>query len=305
MAVRTLELVAEPGEMAVSGIEGFVNVADQGGSGPGGPYHDDVWISILNIDTGHGADGVDGIGHASVDGWGHGLRCDAKSTIEPTAGYGNLASAPCHSQWILVARWLDPQAGVEVPLELTGWMRAFARNVPTSSDPPFSLARFDMTESSEHVYDGAPSVASARLSGTARVTPSSQPEVRHFLLRVPAVLLTGERGFPRLGRIFVGTTVTAWTGPPDEARARLSIGDRSTDVYAAIAGEFDWLALCKAEVACDLPVDLTLTYWQSSGSGKTSSPGASISFDWRIDARLEDFSGTAPLPAELELIERP
>src|SRR5690242_19190949 len=55
VVVRALDLVAVAGEMPVSGIEGFVSVNDQGGHGSLGKTHDDVWISILNSETGIGA----------------------------------------------------------------------------------------------------------------------------------------------------------------------------------------------------------------------------------------------------------
>lgn len=60
VAVRALEFGAEPGAMAVAGVEGYIEVVSKGGGGPFGPHHDDVWLSILDADSGQASDAPDG-----------------------------------------------------------------------------------------------------------------------------------------------------------------------------------------------------------------------------------------------------
>jgi hypothetical protein len=84
----------------------------------------------------------------------------------------------------------------------------------------------------------------------------------------------------------------------------LKIADRVTDPYGGTAGELDWLPLCRPGVTCELPIDVTVSYWESQGSGKTPMPGGFMALDWTVEARLEDFSANATMPAELELAEQ-
>jgi hypothetical protein len=298
--VRTLAYQATPGAMKVQSVSGYVEVVGKGGGGPGGETHDDVWISIIDAETGRSSEGQDGIGHASVDGWGHYAPCDGMPVIEGT-GLRPDPGPPCSARWTVIARWLDPQAGVEIPLELNGNMRASARDIPRSSEP-FSLDTFSIAAADGPTFTGVPAVTRAAVTGSARITPSSSPETHHYFLRVPAALLGAAGGYPRLGRIFVGTTVTEWTGPPVDARVSLSIGGRVTEPYGSSAGELDWLELCKSQADCELPVDVTVKYWQSEGSGKTAQPDGVMALDWRVEARLEDFSDNAAMPATLELV---
>jgi hypothetical protein len=302
VVVRTLEYTATPGEMAVRSISGYIEVVGKGGGGPGGETHDDVWISIFNAETGKSSEDVDGIGHASVDGWGHYAPCDgvaviASGALRPDPG------PPCTARWTVVARWLDPAPGADIPLELNGNMRAYARDVPRASNL-FALLTFSIAQRGDPTFSGAPATSRAGVTGSARVTPTSAPQTMHYLLRVPAALLHGPAAYPRLGRIFVGSTVGEWSGPPADARVSLSIGGRVTEPYGSTAGELDWLGLCKPDVTCELPVDVTVSFWESTGSGKTSPPDGVMALEWRVEARLEDFSANATMPVGLELVAR-
>ena len=302
VAVRTVEFTAIPGAMAVRGVGGYLEVVSDGGGGPGGVVHDDVWVSILDVESGGSSDSVTGNGHASVDGWGHAVSCGGV----PALASPEIAPNPqptCHARWTVVARWLDPKPGVEVPLELNGRVSADARSLPGPSET-FSLSTLSVKRFDAPTFDGLPAMTQARVKGSARITPTSPPETRHFVLRVPAALLLKDAAlYPSLGRIFVGTTVTDWTGPPVDARVTLTIGDRVTAPYGGTAGELDWLPLCRLRVTCELPVDVTVSYWETQGSGKTPTPGGFMALDWTIEARLEDFSPKATMPAGLELVE--
>jgi hypothetical protein len=303
VVVRTLEYRVTPGAMAVAAVESYLGVVHQGAGGVGGTPHDDVWISIINAETGRSSEREHGIGHASVDGWGHSPSCDG----EPVVASGKRRpdpAAPCSARWTVIVRWLDPRAGTEIPLELHGNMRAIARAIPSPSAAAFTLDRFAITAVETPSFAGAPALTRAQVTGSRRVTPSSVPETTRFVLRVPAALLGSAPRYPRLGRIFVGSTVTDWSGQPSHARVKLSIRDRETDVYGSIAGEFDWLDLCDPGADCELPVDVTISFWESVGSGRTAPPNGFMALQWRVEARLEDFSAGAAMPASLELVAR-
>jgi hypothetical protein len=302
VVVRTLEYRVTPGAMAVGAVESYLSVVAKGSGGVGGTPHGDVWVSIINAETGGSADREHGIGHASVDGWGHGPRCDGAPVVASGPRRPDPAG-PCSARWTVIVRWLDPRAGAEIPLELHGNMRAIARDVPQPS-APLSLDTFAITPVEAPAFIGAPAMTRAAVTGSRRVTPSSVPETSHFVLRVPKVLLGSIARYPRLGRIFVGSTVTDWSGQPSHARVKLSIRDRETDVYGSIAGEFDWLDLCDPGADCELPVDVTISFWESVGSGRTAPPNGSMELDWRVEVRLEDFSAGATMPASLELVAR-
>lgn len=211
VVTRTLRFRAVPGAMTVQLVETFLAVNGEGGGGPAGANHPDVWVSILDSATGASSDYGNGNGHASVDGWGHSPDCDG---------------IPCDRSWTVIARWLDPKADEEIPLELVATIRAGAKDVVAKGDPPFELEELSIVETPEPLFEGGYAVTRARVTGSARVGPASKPDVRHLVLRVPAVLLAGEPRLPRLGRIFLGTTVTDWSGRPVHLRATLSFADR-------------------------------------------------------------------------------
>ncbi|HJP88255.1 MAG TPA: hypothetical protein VJ850_04405 [Candidatus Limnocylindrales bacterium] len=303
VVVKTLDFRARQGSTEISSVEGFVTVTGPSGGGPSSDVHDDVWVSIVNTASGQSTDGTSGIGHASVDGWGHGVRCDGAPKLVD-ASIAPDPSVPCESQWTVIVRWLTPQPSVTIPLRLSASMTAHAREFTATSDP-LTLQAFSITEATEPAFAGAPALTEVRASGSARITPTSAAETKHFLLQIPAALTIGDAHYPRMGRLFLGTKVTAWTGPPDEGRVKVSIGDRSEDPYGGIAGELDWLSLCKPGADCELSTDVTTEYWESSGSGKTSSPNGAMSIDWTLVVRLEDYTPGATMPATLELVTLP
>lgn len=301
VAIRTVAYAATPGTLAMSGAEGYIEVVGRGGGGPGSQTHDDVWVSILDVESGGSTDYIYGNAHASVDGWGHSVGCAGAPAIGASPLVPDRTSA-CHSSWMVVARWLDPIRGADVPLDVNGRLRAFAAAYP-SPGQTFALSTFAVERASAPTFSGQPATTSAQLTGSARITPSSTPTTRHLTLRVPAALLAASTRFPRLGRIFIGTKVTGWSGPPDEARVTMTIRDRTAAPYGSIASEFDWLTLCMPGADCVLPIDLTVAYWESTGSGKSPSPDGFMALDWTMQARLEDFSSTGSMPAQLQLTE--
>jgi hypothetical protein len=302
VAIRTLEFKAVPGPMEVSGVQGHIEVVGEGGGGPGSPSYPDVWVSILNVDTGSSTSSIHGNGHASVDGWGHPAPCDGQPGTNPR----DLApdrTAPCTARWTVIARWLEPEAGVEIPLELNANMRAWARRVPASGEA-FALQEFSITQAAEPIFDGSPAVASARVKGSATITPASEPQPHKLILRVPAELVSGEGAFPRLGRLFVSSTVKEWSGSPMNIRFAASFAGRAAGGYGGTAGEADWLSVCVKDEDCEIPIDLTISFWSSS-SVESPPPDALMTVDWLVEARLEDFDPRATMPAGLELVEVP
>jgi hypothetical protein len=296
VVTRSLDYIAEAGAQAVSGVEGHIEVV-----GVDGTFHPDVWISILNLETGDSVDRPEGIGGASVDGSSHGAPCDGQPVL--AAGeFRSLLSPPCEARWTVIARWLAPEAGVELPLELNGHLRAYATGVYPESEP-FSLDTLAVTDAGVPLPVDGPAVTRAALGGSTRLTVSSERQTHRFLLRVPEALLDGDSGDLRLGRIFVGIDRTEWSGPPMTMRTELSIdGEVVASASAWTSMERDWLARCEPGSDCELPI--TLTFEPVSASEvATAPPDGAIAFDWVVEARVEDFGEGATVPAELELIE--
>jgi hypothetical protein len=303
VAVRTLEFAAAEGDLRVAGTDGYLEVVGEGGGGPGGKAYSDVWVSILNLASGVASDSVHGNGHASVDGWGHGISCDGEPRIGVDGQDGSRGSVPCRSTWTVIARWLEPTRDDERRLEINASLRAWAERVPPPGQP-FGLRQLAITNADEPTFDGTPLVSSARVTGTATVRAEANPQTRRFLLRVPAELLAGGATYPRLGRVYASSDITDWSGRPMNLRLRVAFADRVTDVYGGIAGELDWLSACEVGVDCELPVELTIEPWIAS-SVATPPPDGVMAIDWLVEARFEDFSGGTDAPTGLELVEQP
>ena len=296
VVTRSLDYIAEAGAQPAFGVDSHIEVV-----GVGGAFHPDVWLSILNLATGDSADRPEGIGHASVDGWSHGAPCDGQSVLE-AGEFRSLPGPPCQARWTVIARWLAPQAGVEIPLELNGKMLAHATEL-YPDDEPFSLDVLAVTDAGVPLPVDGPAVTRAAFSGSTRLTLSSERETHRSLLRVPEALLDGDGDDLRLGRIFVGIDRTEWSGHPMTMRTELSIdGEVVASATAPISMERDWLARCEPGSDCELPI--TLTFEPVSASEvATIPPDGAIAFDWVVEARFEDFGDGATVPAELELVE--
>lgn len=129
--------------------------------------------------------------------------------------------------------------------------------------------------------------------------------MHRFPVRVPAALLDGEPVFPRLGRLFFGVDVTDWSGAPSYLRTEVSIdGEVVGGATGPSASERDWLARCPEGDDCELPVTVTIEP-ASSSQVATYPPDGFIAIVWWLEARYEDFSADAVLPASLELVEAP
>jgi len=283
--------------MRVAGVEGYVEVVGKGGGGPGGIYHSDVWVTILNTETGESVESESGIGHASVDGWGHPAPCDGHRSTQTSV------TPPCRGRWTAIVRWLGPTAGVEVPLELNGWVRAFGdrSGMPAAT---LALETLTLSEVDEPRFDGAPAFTRATASGMLVVTPRTAPVAYKWQLRVPAADLVGPASYPRLGRLFAMPEVTEWTGPPSAADVTLTVGDVEAHGLSAIAEERDWLSQCQPSVDCTLPIELRFAY-ASSPEGATGATNGSSTIEWIVEARLEDYSNPSQTLAPIELTAVP
>lgn len=294
---RSLDYMAEPGAQPVLGIDGYIEVVGVGDT----PFHPDVWISILNLETGDSVDRSDGIGSASVQGWGHSAPCDGKPVLD-AGEQRDFPVPPCHARWTVIARWLDAEPGVEIPLELNARMRAHATELYPENEP-FTLDALAITDAGVPLPVDGPAVTRAAVRGSTRFTPSSGRETHRSVLRVPGALLEGAAGDLRLGRIFAGVDLTERSDLPMSLRTEFSIDD---DVVASAtaptAMERDWLARCEPGSDCELSVTLTFEP-MSSSEVATMPPDGVIAFDWVIEARFEDFGEGATMPAELELRE--
>jgi hypothetical protein len=301
--VRTLRFTATSGDDHENSVDGYLEVVGEGGGGPGGNSHPDVSLTVVNPETGVSPEGAKGIGHASVDGWGHSAPCDGGSIFVDDQERGRL-STPCEGSWTVIARWLDPAADSDIKLELNARMTGSVDSMSRSSAPP-TFAKFTITAAEEPAVQGQPAVSRGVVRGTVKVDALGQPEAHDLRLHVPAALLD-KATFPRLGRLFVGSTATAWTGPPAQASVVATIGDQGTGGYGNTGGEMDWLALCPLRRDCDLPIHLTITpHPMGQNYDATPPPGGSITLDWIVDARLEDFGGLSAFPADLTLVEVP
>ena len=296
VVTHSLEYHAEAGAQPVNGIDGYIEVV-----GVDGARHPDVWISILNLETGESVDRPEGIGGASVEGGGHSAPCDGKSKLS-TGEYPSLPMPPCQARWTVIARWLEPEKGVEIPLELNGRMRAHATELYREGD--FTLSTLAITDAGVPLRVDGPAVTRATVRGSTRLTLSSPRDTHRALLRVPEALLDGNGGALRLGRIFVGIDRTEWSGPPMAMRTVLSIDDEvAASASAPTSMERDWLARCEPGSDCELPITLTFEPISASEAA-TVPPEGVIAFDWVIEARFEHFAEGATVPAELELLVR-
>jgi len=297
VVTRSLDYIASPGAQPVLGIDGYIEVVGVGDA----PFHPDVWISILNLETGDSVDRSDGIGSASVQGWGHNAPCDGKPALD-AGEQRDLPVPPCQALWTVIARWLDAEPGVEIPLELNARMRAYATELYPENEP-FTLDALAITDAGVPLPVDGPAVTRAAVRGSTRFTPSSGRETHRFVLRIPGALLEGAGGDLRLGRIFAGVDLTERSDLPMSLRTEFSIDD---DVVASAtaptAMERDWLARCEPGSDCELPITLTFEP-MSSSEVATMPPDGVIAFDWVIEARFEDFAEGATVPAELELLE--
>jgi hypothetical protein len=298
VVTRSLDYIAEPGAQPVLGIDGYIEVVGVGDT----PFHPDVWVSILNLRTGDSVDRSDGIGSASVQGWGHSAPCDGKPLLD-AGEQRDLPVPPCQARWTVIARWLEAAPGVEIPLELNARMRAYATELYPETQP-FTLDALAITDAGVPLPVDGPAVTRAAVRGSTRFTPSSGRETHRFALRVPGALLDRAGGDLRLGRIFAGVDLTERSHLPISMRTQFSIDD---DVVASAtaptAMERDWLARCEPGSDCELQITLTFEP-TSSSEVATMPPDGVIAFDWVIEARFEDFGEGATVPAELELLGR-
>ena len=294
VVTHSIDYEAKPGAQPVMGIDGYIEVV-----GVGGAFHPDVWISILNLQTGDSIDRPEGIGTASVEGGGHRAPCDGKPAVDAGASR-DLPLPPCKAQWTVITRWLDAKHGAEIPLEINARMRAHATEL-YPDDQPFTLDTLRITDAGVPLPADGPAVTRGDLRGSTNLNPSSSRETHRSLLHIPRALLTSSGDDIRLGRIFVGIDLKE-RSPSISMRTELRIGD---DVVASaeapISMERDWLARCPPDADCDLPITLTFEP-RSASEVATMSPDAVVAFDWRVEARFEDFGESATLPAELELI---
>jgi hypothetical protein len=294
VVTRSVEYVADAGALPVYGVDGYIEVV-----GVAGARHPDVWISILNLETGDSVDRPEGIGSASVEGGGHSAPCDGKPTLD-AGEFRSLPVPPCKARWTVIARWLEPEPGAEIPLQLNGRMRAGATKLYPEGE--FTLDNLAVTDAGVPLPVNGPAVTRASDRGSTRLTVSSERETHRFVLRIPKSLLDGERGDLRLGRIFIGIDRTEWSGHPMTMRTELTISDEVVaSATAPTSMERDWLARCTPGSDCELPI--TLTFEPISASEvATMPPEGVIAFDWVIEARFEDFGEGATVPAELELL---
>jgi hypothetical protein len=297
VVTRSLDFEAKPGAQPVQAVDGYINVASVGDP----PYRADVWISILDLETGDSIDQPDGIGSASIDGSGHHAPCDGKPALD--AGEPrSLPVPPCKARWTVIARWLDAAPGGEVLLALNASLRAYA-NPANGVDLPFTLDTLAVTDAGVPLPVDGPAVTRRDLRGSTTLTPSSGLETHRAVLHVPRSLLAGRETDLRLGRIFAGIDLKE-RSPSISMKTVIRLEDEVVaSATAPTSFERDWLARCAPDSNCVLPI--TVTFEPISASQvATMAPDAVVSFDWRIEARFEDFGEGATLPAELDLREQ-
>jgi hypothetical protein len=297
IVTRSLDYMAAPGAKPVLGIDGHIEVRGVGAT----PFHPDVWLSILNLETGDSVDQSEGIGSASVDGGSHHAPCDGKPVLD-AGELRDLPIPPCHARWSVIARWLDAEPGVEIPLELNASMLAHATELYTEGDP-FTLDALAITDAGVPLPIDGPALTRRAYHGSTTLTSTSGRETHRYLLRVPEALLEGGSDDLHLGRIFVGIGLKE-RSQPMSMHTELSIDDEVVATAGApVSMERDWLARCRPGSDCELPVTVTFEP-RSSSEIATMSPDGVVAFDWTIEARFEDFGEGATMPAELELIAR-
>ena len=293
---RSVDYIAKAGAQPVYGVDGYIEVV-----GVGGARHPDVWISILNLETGDSVDRPEGIGTATAEGGGHSAPCDGKPTLD-AGEFRSLPVPPCQARWTVIARWLEPEPGVEIPLQLNARMRAGATKMYPEGE--FTLDTLAVADAGVPLPVDGPAVTRAAVRGSTRLGVASQRETHRSVLRVPKALLDGKGDELRLGRIFVGIDRTEWSGHPMTMRTELSIDDAVVaSSTAPISMERDWLARCEPGSDCELPIALTFEP-VSASEVATLPPEGVIAFDWVVETRFEDFGEGAAVPAELELLER-
>ena len=207
--------------------------------------NENTWISIIDPTSGKSWERAAGLGHASIDGWGH---------------YGACQPTGCDETWAVIVRWLTPRPAPRSRRASERRSTSQRRDIPdqTRTPPPLILDELSVTPVQTLDFDGAPATSSAGDGGFFRSTPSWPGETHRWTLHVPAALLTEPAPYPRLGRVLIAENVTEWSGAPAAFSTHLAVGDSTSDATGGpIALELDWLSGCRVGVDCEVPITVT------------------------------------------------
>ena len=78
-----------------------------------GSSNEDTWISIIDPTSGRSWERDSGLGHASLDGWGH---------------YGACQPTGCDETWAVIVRWLQPRPDATLKARLGASISATGRD---------------------------------------------------------------------------------------------------------------------------------------------------------------------------------
>jgi hypothetical protein len=287
VAIRGLRFVVDPGDQALGQATPSVFVRDRDDSTGFGDSKEDTWISIIDPASGKSWERDAGLGHASIDGWGH---------------YGACPSTGCDETWAVIVRWLKPRPDATVKARLDASIDVSARDVPDQArtTPPLILDELSVAQVGTLDFDGAPATTSGRASGSFRSTPTWPGETHRWTLHVPAALIGERARYPRVGRVLIAESVTEWSGAPAAFSTHLVVGDSTSDATGGpIALELDWSSGCRVAVDCDVPI--TVTFGWSAVDSRPIGSDPVMAADWYLVAMLEDSTPGATLPPGLQL----
>jgi len=291
VAIRGLRFVVDPGDQALGQATPSLFVHDRENANGFNDSNERTWISIIDPASGTSWERSSGLGHASIDGWGH---------------YGACVATGCDETWAVIVRWLTPRSDASLKARLGASLDATARDTPdqTRTPPPLVLDELSVTPVQALDFDGAPATSSALDGGSFRSTPSWAGETHRWTLHVPAALLTEPARYPRLGRVLITENVTDWSGAPAAFSTHLVVGDTTSDASGGpIALELDWLSGCRVGVDCEVPISVTFG-WNTVDSRPFGSD-AVMAADWSLMAILEDSAPGATIPPGLRLEKLP
>jgi hypothetical protein len=287
MAIRGLRFVVDPGDLALGQATPSLFVHDRENATGFNDSNESTWISIIDPASGKSMERDSGLGHASIDGWGHFGAC------QPTG---------CDETWAVIVRWLAPRPGATLKARLGASLSVSARDVPdqTRTPPPLILDELSISPVQTLDFDGAPATSSASSSGSFRSTPSWRGETHRWTLHVPAGLLAEAVHYPRLGRVLIAEKVTEWSGVPAAFSTHLAVGDSTSDATGGpIALELDWMGGCRVGVDCEVPI--TVTFGWSAVDSRPIGSDPVMAADWTLEALLEDSTPGATVPPGLRL----
>jgi hypothetical protein len=92
---------------------------------------------------------------------------------------------------------------------------------------------------------------------------------------------------------------------PDGTAVWLQVGeDRPAVEFGQLPRVVEWLASCRADRDCEIPIEVTIAYDPPTAATVSQDGGGRVTVNWSIDARLQAFDGRELPEGALSLVER-